>query len=256
MGEHTIVAEGTPRTTCRQSWCGARIDGRPGTLTQYREGAIQSVAAVFQQGHAGCGSADFAYFIVTFFHGETYEWQEKYFDVYGNQFGISVSMDGKLVFVQTHERGLRAYDSRTGALRWKTKSRHGITNIYVNDKTVLCHQRERALQLLDIQTGAVLKEKRPATAWGFTVLARGYIICHTRSSKWEIIRTEDLETVETISNSCFPECVVRDLWLNADRSKLCYYGFRNVWDNSATPAARLPNEEFEGEIEIRGLSFS
>ena len=117
------------------------------------------------------------------------KWTTKWISSYNFQFGLAVSSDGKYVFVQTWENGLFCLNSHTGEKIWRTKSKRGITSVFVNDNTLLCHQRERALQLLDIHTGVVLLEKRPATAWGFTSIDHNHIVCQVTARKWELIDT-------------------------------------------------------------------
>lgn len=208
MSQHAIQSQGYSRQNFIQCWTRVSIDGVNGLLTEYSSGPIRSVAATFETRTLGRQDPQDAQFIVTYSDGVVYEWTEKQFGVYEVQFGTSVSPDGEFVFVQTWERGMFAYAARTGELVWKTKSRRGITNVYVNEKTVLCHQHEHALQLLDIRTGEVIKEKRPATAWGFYYIDEGVILCQTRANKWEIISTEDLETLASAMGGTYPNELV------------------------------------------------
>lgn len=243
LEEHNIVVEDSLWANCVQRWVWMHIGEAHGILTVYHQGPVRCTAVVGEEPKR---------FLICFEDGSEAEWTAKFDEglPYNHQFGFTVSRDGNLIFAQSWERGLYAFDTRTGQLQWRTKSRRGITNIYANEKTLLVHQRERALQLLDLQTGEVLQEKRPATAWGFSVLKEGYILCHSRANKWEIIRAEDLETVETIPAKKLPNCCLRDFWLSEDEGALQYYGFENVWDNSVSPPRRLPNLEYRGEIEI------
>lgn len=135
--------------------------------------------------------------------GSMHWWKSKWLSAYNLQFGISVSFDGNYVFVQTWENGLLCLDSHAGEVIWRTKSKRGITNIFVNEKTILSHQHERALQLLDIRTGEVLSEKQPATAWGFTALDHKHIVCQVTAKRWEIIDAQTLETKEVFSHKDF-----------------------------------------------------
>ena len=165
---------------------------------------------------------------VLFRDGSEYSWQNKQVcTVYNGQFGISVSDDGRRLFVQTWDKGMFCYDTKTGAQVWRTKRRLGITNIFVNESTVLVHQHEKALQLLDIETGEVLKEKKPARAWGFYMLDDRHLICQTCAKHWEIIRAEDLETVEVIPAKKFPgeRWCVRNVYLEEGNVK--YEAFRD-----------------------------
>lgn len=191
---------------------------------------------------------------VYFENGEQAQWQSPWFDSYLFQFGVAVSYDGRYVFAQTWENGLFCFCSRTGQILWRTESKRGITNIYVNQDTLLCHQHERALQLLDIRTGKVLQEKRPATAWGFTALDHKHILCQVTARRWEIINAQTMEVVETFSHKDFTDghtdYCIRDIELAEDGS-IKVHGFKNAWDTSVTPAVRLPNLEFTNLVKTR-----
>ncbi len=169
--------------------------------------------------------------------GETYEWETKYIDSYNmGQFGIAVSFDGTMVFAQTWENGLFCFDAKTGKRIWRTKSRRGVTNIFVSDSTVTAQLHDHAMQLIDIRTGEILKEKRPCTAWGFKSLDNKHIICQVTARKWEIIEPETLEAKESFTHKEFTGdhtefCV--------NHISLCENGiirvacFQNEWNNSA-----------------------
>lgn len=131
---------------------------------------------------------------VFFSDGKIGEWKTKYIDSYITQFGIAVSEDGKYVFAQTWENGLFCYNSMTGEKIWRTRSRAGITNVHINHKTICAFQHEKALQLIDIDTGTVISEKRPAAAWGFFSIDETHFLCHTTSRKWEVVESDTLET--------------------------------------------------------------
>lgn len=161
-------------------------------------------------------------------------------------------LKGKYLLAQTWESGLLCLDSRTGERVWKTKSKRGITNLFVNDNTILCHQRERALQLIDLHTGEVLKEKRPATAWGFTSIDHNHIVCQVTAKRWEVIDAETLETKATFSHRDFTgkheDYIVNHIRL--DGSTLTTRGFKDVWEDASSSPKLLPNLEFEQHINI------
>lgn len=189
---------------------------------------------------------------VYFADGTEAQWNTKWVSSYNYQFGLAVSLDGKYVFVQTWEYGLFCLDSRTGQQIWRTKSKRGITNIFVNEDTILCHQHERALQLLDIHTGEVLQEKRPATAWGFTAIDHRHIVCHVTARRWEVIDARTLEVKQSFSHKEFTagheNFRVKPKGLAGN--DLLVRGFRNVWDQTVSPPKPLPNEEFENRVEL------
>ena len=220
-------------------------------LYQYSHGSIESVHMILDN-----KSSERA-IVVKQRSGETYTWNSKYFNSYIDQFGIAVSFDGTRIFAQTWENGLFCFNAVTGERIWRTKSRRGITDIFVNDDTITVQLHDYAMQLLDINTGEVIKEKRPSTAWGFTALDNKYIICHTTARKWELIEANTLEVVETFTQKEFTNnhvhFCINHISLNEDGT-ICVKGFQNVWDNSTSPPTRLPNIEFESHIKSKVLS--
>lgn len=220
-------------------------------LYQYSHGAIERSQMFLDTDSSKNAIA------LTFRNGETYTWNSKYFDAYIDQFGIAVSFDGTKVFAQTWENGLLCFDSKTGKLIWRTKSRKGITSIYVSDDTITVQLHNYAMQLLDINSGEVIKEKRPSTAWGFTTLDHQHIICQTTARKWELIEASTLNVKEIFTRKEFTGdnmdfCVEHIRLL--DGGTICVKGFRNAWDNSTSPPTRLPNIEFENHLRSNTLS--
>ena len=175
---------------------GMTVEHDAGTMTcRYETGGIAAIHLEFQ-------SADLPTLVtVSFRDGGEARWECKYLDGYHRQFGVSVSRDGSRVFAQTWEMGVLCFDSRTGQRLWKTKSRRGVTTMVANEKTLCCHRHEYALQLLDMETGEVLVEKRPAKSWGADILTERYLLCRTTARKCEIICTEDLRVVASLTRS-------------------------------------------------------
>ena len=217
----------------------------------YDIGAIRRIYLDFPHGVIGAEAQ------VYFADGSMHWWKSKWISSYNIQFGIAVSLDGKFLFVQTWENGLLCLNSRTGAVVWRTKSKRGITNVFVNEDTLLCHQHERALQLLDLHTGEVLAEKRPATAWGFTFLDHRHILCQVTARRWEIIDAQTMETKEVFSHSDFTgghtDCCISEITRTED-GRIKISGFQNTWDHSVEPAIRLPNLEFQHELQSKHFS--
>lgn len=193
---------------------------------------------------------------VRYRNGEVYNWKTKYIDAY-NSNKTAVSADGKYVFAQTWENGLFCFDAKTGKRIWRTQSRRGITSVFVNDSTIVCQQHERAMQLIDMHTGEVIKEKRPSTAWGFTALDNRHIICQVTAKRWEIIEAETLDVKESFTHKKFTDghtefCVNRISLM--ENGVVCVKGFQNVWDDSVRPPKMLPNMEFEHLLKSDYLS--
>ena len=166
------------------------------TLTcTYDCGEIESVRIIFDKPES--------LICVSFRNGEYFEWRTEVIGSYNTQFGFAVSADGKYLFAQTWANGMYCLDPRSGKKIWRTKSKRGITSIFVNKDTVLCHQHERALQLLDMHTGEIISERSPATAWGFYSLDHEHIVCRVTARRWDIIDTETMETLESFTHSEF-----------------------------------------------------
>jgi len=191
--------------------------------------------------------------VTVFFEGGSIAaWKTKWISSYNYAFGIAGSFDGKYVFVQTWDNGLFCLDARSGEKIWRTKSKRGITSIFVNKNTLLIHQHERALQLIDIHTGEVLKEKRPATAWGFTAIDHKHIVCQVSARRWEMIDAETLETKMAFSHQKFTGghedyCIN---YIKLEGEELVVRGFKTVWDNTTKPAKTPPNLEFEHRLPV------
>ena len=218
-------------------------------LNCYSDGAIESLQMV--PGELDKKTYKFSPSKITIQYktGEIYQWETLYINSYNmGQFGIAVTTDGKMVLAQTWENGLFCFDAKTGERIWRTKSRRGITNIFVGDNTITAQLHDYAMQLIDIKTGEVLKEKRPCTAWGFTTLDNQHIVCHVTAHKWEIIEAETLEVKESFTHKEFTgnhtDFCIKHISL-CENGNIRVAGFQNVWDNSEKPPKMLPNIEFE-----------
>ena len=219
-----------------------------GWLNWYSDGAIESLQMILGE-YDSYKDETINEIVIRFRSGEIFSWKTKYINGYNiGQFGIAVSDDGKMVFAQTWENGLFCFDTKTGERIWKTKSRRGITNIFVGDTTITAQLHDYAMQLIDINTGEVLKEKRPCTAWGFTSLDNQHIVCHVTGRKWEIIEAETLEVKETFTHKEFTgnhtDFCINHISL-CENGNIRVAGFDNVWDDSEKPPKMLPNIEFE-----------
>ena len=178
--------------------------------------------------------------------GESYTWKCKYISSYIGQFGVSVSSDGEKLFVQTWETGLFCFHARTGERIWRTKSRRGVTDIFVGDTTLTVQRHDYGMELISIETGEVLRELRPYGAWGFTAVNNRYLISGVR--KWDLIEAETLEIKERFSNKDFTgghaDYTVNHISIDK-AGRICVRGFQNVWDESVKPPKMLHNLEFE-----------
>lgn len=173
-------------------------------LNCYSEGVIESLHMVPGQLDLKTYKFSPSKITVQYRTGEVYQWETLYIDAYNmEQFGIAVTPDGNMIFAQTWTNGMFCLNAQTGERIWKTKSRRGITNIFVGDNTVTAQLHNYAMHLIDIKTGEVLKEKRPCTAWGFETLDNRYIACQVTARKWEILEAETLEVIKTFTDKEF-----------------------------------------------------
>ncbi|MDO5444132.1 MAG: PQQ-binding-like beta-propeller repeat protein [Eubacteriales bacterium] len=218
---------------------------------QYSDGAIESVYC--HRDIIDGVLLDETEVTVTYRNGNCYKWTISANccgNSYLQQFGVTVSYDGRFLFCQTWERGLYALDARTGATVWKTRSKRGITSVFANRDTLICCQHNRALQLLDMNTGEVLKEVR-TTAWGFTAIDSKRIVCQVYEKKWCVIDAEALDILRTFSSNEFTDNHA-DYRVNfiqlINENTLQISGFQNVWDDSTKPPKRLPNLVFTNYI--------
>lgn len=190
-----------------------------GVLHTYRNGSIASIRIAYGMGGAPSSVS------VAWRDGRSAHWSvsKPCIDVYADQFGLSVSPDGQRLFVQTDRSGLYCLDAATGQTLWRSESKRGVTSLAVNDTTLVAHQCERSLLLMDAASGEVLREKKPARAWSFYQLTPSHLICQTTARQWEIIRTDNLETVQVIPHKLFPRTngddgwCIRDVWLEDGR---------------------------------------
>lgn len=219
----------------------------------YDDGPICQISITsFDRDKAALGTVE-----VRFRNNECYCWMTKYTEeVYLGQFGIAVSHDGSAVFLQTWDRGLHCLDAKTGERIWW--KRYGATNLFVMEDTLVCQRPYKLLQLLDIKTGDLIKE-RHVSSWGFTSLNHKYIICQTRSNKWEILEAATLEPVQILSSLELTDnhedfCVNRIVWL--EPGQLQVSGFKEMFTPSNVPGKWkvLPNLEFTAVIQCADLT--
>jgi len=219
-------------------------------INEYSNGEIASLKLI-QEG-------DSDNILVCYRSGETYTWKSKYIDAYNiAQFGVAVSSNGKFVFAQTWENGLFCIDAKTGECIWRTKSKRGITSIFVNDDTIVCQQHHYAMQLIDMNTGEVLKEKRPSTAYDFNSLDNRHIICQSNSRKWEIIESETLDVKESFTHKEFTgghtDKLINHISLG-ENGIICVRQITTDYANDVEPPKMITSVEFEHLLKSNYLS--
>ena len=130
--------------------------------------------------------------------GLVVSWTNRLFNAYITQFGISISADGNYIFAQTWEGGLYCISSRTGEQIWRTQSKVAVKNIYVNSNTICINRKDKYLELVDLFTGEVTRERK-ITIHEFFPVDTCRFMCRTTAKKWEVVNSNTLETVDTFS---------------------------------------------------------
>ena len=126
---------------------------------------------------------------------------DKIFIVAYMMFGIPVSQDGKYLFAQQDRRGMICFEAMTGKVVWKTKSKAEISHVLVRKDHLCCSKARDEIQLIDIESGEILKSYRTPFDNRFKVLSDDIIFNHTRAKSWEVLSAENLEIIETILDS-------------------------------------------------------
>ena len=102
-------------------------------------------------------------------------------DGYNSQFGIPVSLDGKVLFVSSWETGLHAYSITTGEEIWHFKSTR-IKAIYVAETYVVAIRYGESILKLNIADGTKIGELRSGTIECSFGLEFPYILIDTLHS--------------------------------------------------------------------------
>lgn len=219
---------------------------------KYSSGEIESISLELRYSEETPSELASKSIAVHFRNSLVYKWDFPFNIAYIGQFGVSVSHDGKYIFVQSWESGLCCLNSQSGEKLWRTKSKRGITSVFVNKKTLLCCQHERAIQLLDISSGAVIKELR-TTAYDFTAIDAKRIVCHIYANKWCIIDADSLDILQSFSQEEFTgqrgACCVNSLVL-LENTVLRVSGFREKWDYSSKPTALRTDPGFTNIVAL------
>lgn len=116
-------------------------------------------------------------------------------DGYNRQYGIPASLDGKVLFVGSWEKGLFAYDIETGKEIWRFESTR-ITSIYVSETHVVAIRYGEAILKLDIANGTKIGELRSGTIEDTFELDPLHILVDTYRGKLSIVDTDALAVVK------------------------------------------------------------
>lgn len=137
-------------------------------------------------------------------NAEIYSWQTNNIYLVGYiMYGIPVSKDGRFIFAQQDMKGLLCLDARDGQIVWKTQSRAEYSNVLVGDTHLCCSKSRNEIQLIEIESGNVIKSYKTPFDNRFGVITDKFIANHTRSKSWEIISSETLDVVQEIPDNIF-----------------------------------------------------
>ena len=122
--------------------------------------------------------------------------------VYQGQFGIPVSLDGRLLFLSSWETGLTAYDTVSGELLWRYK-RSRICKVFPYEEFVLAHRYGMGLVKLEITTGTVLQEIKSGTVERCFYLDGKHLLLDRWRGKLTVLDGETMKAVKTYSEKAY-----------------------------------------------------
>ena len=113
-----------------------------------------------------------------------------------SQFGISVSEDAALFFIQSWGKGLFCFDMQTGDLRWHYKLKRAY-NLVVLPDVVICRFMENCVMSLDILTGEMRNRIPLGYSTKFVPINDNRYLIGPKHGKYYII-DENLSNITTL----------------------------------------------------------
>ncbi len=110
---------------------------------------------------------------------------------YNSQFGIPLSQSGELLFLGSWEKGLSAFETRTGKLSWHYKATR-IMKIMLFDSYLVCVQYGKQLLKLNQQTGEVLGALQSGTIERAFRLSDSLILADKVRGKLSLVEADTL----------------------------------------------------------------
>lgn len=146
--------------------------------------------------------------------GERISWRTTRIDITSSMlWGIPLSFDCMHLFAPQVGGGVCCLLVKDGSICWKTKSRAHFKQIMVNPVASLCCAcGEHDIVVLDIETGAEISKKRISLNNHFTVLGTNRILVEATSTKWCVLNSESLETIEVISKKDLNTHQGQEIW--------------------------------------------
>ena len=147
-------------------------------------------------------------------------------DVYQRQFGIPFSLDGKLMFYYSWEKGVEAISLETGETVWKLRAKHA-GRIAVYDTYIIVIQQEIAVLKVDIGTGEILA-RIGCDAENRFDLEGPYQLIDSIRGKLSVLDTRDMTVRKKYSRDIvnpnhLPTCIIREAKLEGN--VLSIFGF-------------------------------
>lgn len=105
---------------------------------------------------------------------------------YNSQFGITLSDDGRLFFVQSWEAGLFCFNTQTGELQWHNKQKKAY-QLATKGDTVLCRYSGKCISVIDVQTGVAFRNYPLAAATVFEPLSREYYLAGPKRGYYDVL---------------------------------------------------------------------
>lgn len=105
---------------------------------------------------------------------------------YNSQFGISVTEDGTMFFVQSWESGLYCISTSTGELIWHLKKRKAY-EVFINKDQVVCRFFNSQAYSIDIKTGEILAIFKLSHDSIFVALSDEYILTGPKRGKFFVL---------------------------------------------------------------------
>ena len=147
---------------------------------------------------------------------------------YQAQFGIPFSMDGKLMFFYTWEKGVEAISLETGKTVWELRAKHA-GRIAVYESYLIVIQQALAILKVEIETGQILARIGCDVHHRFDLVGPYQLIDSIRG-KVSVLDTRDMSVrksypKERVNPHRFPTCIIREIELKGET--LSVSGFEN-----------------------------
>jgi len=120
---------------------------------------------------------------------------------YLDQFGISLSEDGTLFFIQSWQKGLFCFDMHSGKLKWHHKLKKAYNLVVLRD-TVVCRFAEQCVMELDISTGQMRNRIPLGPETDFLTIGDTRYLIGPKRMKYQII-DENLNIIASIPYESF-----------------------------------------------------